>query len=110
MHSSQHARVAVTEIDSDRSGGDVDVAPASRVQECRRDVQPVLGLLPRQPELELPLAHVLVIAVAREHVAHAGAARRSLEAGIGRDDVVGENGTVAPTANAQTLWVRDSDA
>ena len=74
----------------------------------RRDLDPQLGVLPRQAELGLPLALVVIGAVVGEVVELARARDRRLEAVRLRDDVVGEDAAVAPAADAEPIGIGDA--
>ena len=75
------------------------------MEECGRHLDVLVEILPGLSEFEVILHDVLIVAVHPEHVAHAGAARRRFEPRIRGDHAIGENATVAPSANAQPSFV-----
>ena len=66
------------------------------------------NVLPRRPDLVIVLNDVLVGAVESHRERRARAAGGRFETRVGRDHVVGQNGAVAPSANAQPLRIGDA--
>src|SRR4029079_15991228 len=74
------------------------------------DLDVTVLVLPRRSELEGVLLDVHVDAEEAEGVAHAGAARRRLEAVVAGDKVVSEDAAVAPAADAEARGIGDAHA